>query len=74
MLLTSEVQNQGGERGQEGRHVGAVRAEEEKSLYNKAEVYSLEENTGTNPLVHLFFFYLGPRTRCLRPILIFKFY
>lgn len=30
MLLTSEIQNQGGERGQEGRHMGAVRAEGEK--------------------------------------------
>lgn len=29
MLLTSEIQNQGGERGQKGRHVGAMRAEGE---------------------------------------------
>lgn len=30
MLLTSEIQNQRGERGQEGRHMGAVRTEGEK--------------------------------------------
>lgn len=30
MLLTSEIQNQSGERGQEGRDVGAVRTTGEK--------------------------------------------